>query len=235
MTIQTLDLDVGNSHTKWRIGSRSGRLVSGTFPLSNDEIRRVRVATVAGSEEKLSKQISKTYRVQPEFARTTKMLAGVRNGYEDFTQLGVDRWLALVAAWDQARCDLLVFDFGTAMTADFVREDGSHLGGYIVPGLSTMRMTLGQNTRDVRVLSDRSELARSSRPARNTNDAVNNGLAQVQLGWVKSCIEVGVQIFGTEPRLILTGGDVKYLLECPSIPFHFVSELVLDGLAIALP
>ena len=235
MNDDVLDLDVGNSYTKWYCGKKHGRVVTGELPEQQGEVARVRVSTVAASEELLREQIVTSYNVQPEFAKTTATLAGVRNGYDDITELGVDRWLALVAAWQRVRSDLLVFDFGTAMTADYVRADGNHLGGYIVPGPNSMRHVLGQKTRDVQVFANRSEQLPELLPGRNTDDAVNSGLALAQLGWVKNCLEVGTKVFGSEPMLILTGGDLTFSQLERRFRVQICPDLVLEGLAIALP
>ena len=230
-----LDLDVGNSFTKWRVGAQRGSVVTGELPKPTGEITRVRVSAVAASESQLSEQIFETYHLQSEFARTTRTLAGVRNGYDDITQLGVDRWLALVAAWQRVHADVLVFDLGTAMTADYVRADGTHLGGYIVPSPNAMRSILRRSTRDVHVRENNSTVLRGMVPARNTDDAVNGGLAHMQYGWVKSCIEVGAQIFGCEPNLIRTGGELTFSQSSGLSSIQFFPDLVLEGLAIALP
>ncbi|MXZ45169.1 MAG: type III pantothenate kinase [Gammaproteobacteria bacterium] len=235
MKDRVLDLDVGNSYTKWRVGKHRGCMVTGELPKLQGEVARVRVSTVAASDVQLSQQLIQTFGVKPEFAKTTKTLAGVQNGYDQVTQLGVDRWLALVAAWNRVQCDLLVFDFGTALTADYVRADGSHLGGYIVPGRNTMRTALGQCTRDVQVSDDAISSLHDQPPARNTNDAVNFGLAHVHLGWVNRCIEVGTQIFRVQPTLIFTGGELTLREALQHLPSHHFPDLVLEGLALALP
>lgn len=235
MNDDVLDLDVGNSYTKWCCGNKRGSVKTGELPEQHGEVVRVRVSTVAVSEAQMREQIVTSYNVQPEFAKTTETLAGVRNGYDDITELGVDRWLAIVAAWQRVRSDLLVFDFGTAMTADYVRADGNHLGGYIVPGPNSMRHALGQRTRDVQVFENRSEQLLGLLPSRNTVDAVNCGLAHVQLGWVKNCIEVGTEVFGTEPTLIWTGGDLIFNQLDQLFSAQLFPDLVLEGLAIALP
>lgn len=235
MKDRVLDLDVGNSYTKWRVGTQRGCLVTGDFPMLKGEVTRVRVSTVAASEAQLSQQLVQTFGVQPEFAKTTKTLAGVQNGYDQEAQLGVDRWLALVAAWNRVHCDLLVFDFGTALTADYVRADGRHLGGYIVPGRNTMRRVLGQSTRDVQVKDDAMFSLRDLPPARNTNDAVNFGLAHGHFGWVNRCVDVGTQIFRNQPTLIVTGGELPIRDALQHLPFQHFPDLVLEGLALALP
>lgn len=230
-----LDLDVGNSYTKWRAGEQYGRVVTGELPKLERSVVRVRVSAVAHSEHQLSQQIQATYHVQPEFAKTSKTLSGVRNGYGDITQLGVDRWLALVAAWNRVQRDLVLFDLGTAMTADYVRADGNHLGGYIVPGLNAMKRALGQRTRDVQVFNSDFNVLQGELLGTNTVDAVNFGLGRIQVGWIQSCIEIGTQTFSNTPNLILTGGDLAVNDLRQLFRFQYYPDLVLEGLARALP
>ena len=61
-------------------------------------------------------------------ASSGKQLAGVRNGYLDYQRLGLDRWLALVAAHHLAKKACLVIDLGTAVTSDPVSY--THLDVY---------------------------------------------------------------------------------------------------------
>ena len=229
-----LDLDVGNSSTKWRLGSRGGNIGTGELPVLSEDVSRVRVSTVAVPEQELLQQITDLYDVQPEFAKVATTLAGVRNGYEDVAQLGVDRWLALVAAWKHFQSDVIVFDLGTAMTADYVQKNGKHLGGYIVPGVNAMRDALGQSTRDVKVHQRKSHSS-SAKLGQNTHDAVHLGLAYMQLGWINSCIDLGSQFFGKVPTLVLTGRDPIHGRLCQLLPFQYYPDLVLEGLAIAMP
>lgn len=77
-------------------------------------------------------------------------MAGVRNGYADYQRLGMDRWLAIIGAYQLARGACLVLDLGTAITADYVNAAGEHLGGYICPGLPLMRGLLRTHTQRIR-------------------------------------------------------------------------------------
>ena len=63
-----------------------------------------------------------------ELAEVSAEAAGVTCGYKDFHQLGVDRWLALVAAYRKYAKPIIVVDAGSAVTIDIVDGDGLHLG-----------------------------------------------------------------------------------------------------------
>ena len=77
---------------------------------------------------------------------------GVRNAYAKPSNMGVDRWMAILAA--SHLCDkgeqsnFIVIDAGTAITCDFVVAN-AHIGGWIAPGLSMARNTVVSNTKKV--------------------------------------------------------------------------------------
>ena len=97
----------------------------------------------------------------PEFASSTDTAAGVRNGYSNPAQLGVDRWLAVIGAFHRHRDACCVVDAGTALTIDGVDATGQHLGGFIVPGPRLMVESLLTGTSD---LADRWAWEEHARP-----------------------------------------------------------------------
>src|SRR3546814_4187176 len=97
---------------------------------------------------------------------SSDLMAGVRNGYDDYGRLGLDRWLALLGGFHLASGACLVLDFGTAVTADFVAADGEHLGGFICPGMPLMRNQLRTHTRRIRYDDMAAERAHESQIGR---------------------------------------------------------------------
>ena len=168
----------------------------------------------------------------PEFAAATAELAGVTSGYEAPARLGVDRWLALVAAWNAARQAVVVVDLGTAATLDFVTADGRHLGGYIVPGLGLMAAALARDTAGVRVAGD---LAPHLGPGRNTAQAVRRGSTAMLLDFIEASVGRFADTGDGAPEVFLTGGDAEPLAGRLPFGVRVEPDLVLDGLALALP
>ncbi|PHP29525.1 type III pantothenate kinase [Limimaricola cinnabarinus] len=60
------------------------------------------------------------------------------------TQVGPDRLVNTVGAWDRHGGDLVVVDFGTATTFDVVDTDGAYVGGVISPGVNLSLEALHQ-------------------------------------------------------------------------------------------
>ena len=229
-----LDLDVGNSRIKWRCGKATGVVDTHELPDVTPAVARVRISSVAQKEEALSDAVQRKYGVTPEFAHCTRQLGRVMNGYRDVTMLGVDRWLAIVAAWNQTRSACLVIDAGTALTADFVFHSGLHHGGYIVPGIASLHDVLGARTANVQVESEDFKWWDLS-PAKDTVGAVRHGTVLMAAQWINHCCELAEQTLGKPLALLLTGGDGEFLQPLLRSGFELRPHLVLDGLAIALP
>lgn len=234
-----LDLDIGNTRIKWRLtgdgqaqasGSTATKVgLAGVAP-STDLVERVRVASVVGSlRAEVEHWAWARWQVAPEFAVVIDGAGGVRCGYTDADQLGVDRWLITVAAWQRCRRPLVVVSAGTALTVDMVDGGGRHLGGYILPGLRLMASSLGVSTWGVRVESrDKASLA----PGRSTVEAVSHGALTGAIGVIRQALAVsGARV------LYLTGGDASVLmpwLEADTETWQ-APDMVMEGLEIVLP
>lgn len=147
--------------------------------------------------------------------------AGLHCGYEVPSQLGIDRWLQVLAVAKEHQQKYCVISCGTALTIDLA--DGlQHLGGYILPNLYLQRDSLIQNTKGIKIPDAAFD---QLTPGRNTIDAVHHGIL---LGLLSS-IE---KVLSNSPRqLILTGGDAplfaKFLQHYQPI---IVPDLLLKGL-----
>lgn len=229
-----LDLDCGNSRTKWRCNEEKGVVPRGLIPQLDQTPDRVRVSSVSVSRESLRSEIYRTYGVEPEFAKSTKTLAGVTNSYSNPEELGVDRWLAMVAAWNRVQATAMVVDAGTAITIDILDGRGRHVGGYIVPGLESMCMSLASNTVEVHVELDKGSRMNSG-PGTYTVQAVNNGVLSMVVAWVRQTRTFAEEICGASPTTFMTGGSGKSLIRFLDFDCYLEDDLVLEGLEIALP
>ncbi|MFN3750244.1 MAG: type III pantothenate kinase [Thiobacillus sp.] len=150
----------------------------------------------------------------------------VRNAYETPQQLGVDRWMALIAARARCREAVLVVSAGTALTADALLDDGRFLGGVIVPGLALMRQALHTGTAGVAAQAG----AVTAFP-RTTADAVESGIVSALCGVVRQQYDYLAAQAGTAPRCLLSGGDAARLHPHLGVPAEIAPMLVLEGIA----
>ena len=231
-----LDIDMGNTRTKWRSGGEHGALPAPQLPTLQTPPCRVRVATVLRNQDEIAAAVRHRYGVGAEFAATAACLGGVRCGYREPERLGVDRWLALVAAWRQVRTDTVVVGAGTAVTVDFVQANGRHEGGYIAPGLGLMRDALTQRTANIRLSSSASAAdACGHEVPSDTTSAVLAGTATMLVAFAQAAIERFAVRRAAQPTIFVTGGDAARLVDGLARPAQHRPHLVLDGLAIALP
>jgi type III pantothenate kinase len=156
-------LDIGNTNLRWVVqeGPDLGDLAvvrhGGGVPLdliaaweSLEVPRRALVSNVGGASVGIAvaRVIRALWGVEPEPVAVRGSCLGLRVAYEDPSRLGVDRWLALLAAqghWGSGSA--LIVDAGTAVTYDLLHDGGRHLGGLILPGIEMMRGALLQGTR----------------------------------------------------------------------------------------
>ena len=240
MTGRSLDLDIGNSRTKWRLARASGSLKSPRIPTLADAAERperVRISAVAGARDRIRAAVETRFGIAPEFAEVSRELAGVVCCYEDPQRLGIDRWLALVAAWHGVQGAVAVVDAGTAITVDLVDDRGQHQGGYIVPGIGLMRRSLAGETRDLalpKLLADQDDDAFPA-PGRSTDAAIAGGTLAMPVGFLDAVLARFATASPSPVTTFLCGGDAHLLHVRLASPAHIEPNLVLDGLAIALP
>lgn len=204
--------------------------------LASRAVCSLRVATVAAPQMSVAISLwaKQQWGIAAEFAYVTTEAAGVTAGYEDPALLGVDRWLAVLAASRYGREGCVVVDCGSAVTVDLVC-DGQHRGGYIVPGLRLMNRALFGDTARVKVQAKWSGGPADAEPGRNTAAAVSAGLPLMVVGLVQEVLRRQQAATGEIWKVLLCGGDANFLstLMPAEVPLQVVGDLVLDGLALA--
>lgn len=240
-----LELDVGNTRIKWRqvVRDHGAVIAEGvapdldalmTGPVADQRPEMLRFCSVrdAAVATRIKQWSAVTLGREARQAVVERECAGVSNQYEDLTRLGVDRWLAMLAAYNRRRQACMIVDSGTALTIDAVDAGGRHLGGYILPGWRLMARALEDNTRIRLTEKDREP---DLQLGHGTEAAVLNGSLAALVALVEK-VQRQMQDTGIQPMLYLAGGDAELLarqLDCPAM--ELVSGLVLDGLAHACP
>jgi type III pantothenate kinase len=249
--MKTLLMDVGNSRIKWgvleqgeirrtghiaqgRIRERGLQALTTRIPRGVDQVF---VSNVAGNTfgTRLSGVIGMHCNCDVRFAHAERSGWGVTNGYRQPRRMGVDRWVALVGAWDEFRSASLVVDAGTAVTLDAIDQNGTHLGGQIIAGVEMMMRALSTSTSEIPAVRPASGKGGAGLDmfAASTADAVREGARNAIAGAVDRAFR-GLQSGACDPVLVLTGGDASRILSAlGETPLHR-PHLVLQGLATML-
>ena len=240
----TLELDAGNTRTKWRwLDAADRTLDAGAWvrdsstlpnwpPQAPGKTFRVRVVSVAGRahDEALCTALGEVGLPTPVFAHARTGQGRLVSGYRSPERLGADRWVAMLAASNRTEAPFLVVDAGSAVTVDLVDGDGCHVGGWIVPGLAMLRRVLLSETAGIRYGSH--DVA-SDAPGRSTADAVVGGTLHMIRDFVAARV---ADARNSYPALevFITGGDGALLASAIRGSADVVPELVLDGLRHAV-
>lgn len=251
-----LELDAGNTRIKWRLrekqeaGSTWSTVANGAVyapektpsvfielgkqfeQLPMSKVSQTLVSSVRGESfaTTFSSMMTEKWHLQPEFAVSAKQHGSVVNAYAEPGKLGVDRWLALLAAYHRAKTACCVVDCGTAIKVDLVAANGRHRGGYIVPGLQLLKDALAARSQ---ALATEQAGWSSAEPGTSTIAAVHNGILRNVLGFVRD-VKRECDDSGIEYRWFITGGDAVVLLPHLNWEIEHQTDLVLDGLELAM-
>jgi type III pantothenate kinase len=156
--------------------------------------------------------------IQP---RPVYQFRGLINAYDSPEQLGVDRWLALLAALHYHRGGMVV-DVGTAVTLDVVAGHGQHIGGIILPGFGLLRQSLVSGTAALGLSDGQYHCSLAT----NTAEAIDSGCMNAVIGMIHHVMDQHPAV----ERIILTGGDAVHLLPWIKPAVVYDELLVLKGL-----
>jgi type III pantothenate kinase len=244
-----LAIDVGNTQTvlgvydgpalrhHWRLQTASGRTA--------DEFGVTVRSLLAGAGEPAISGIAVSCVVPPMIhtldvmCRTYLGVAplvvgpGIRTGmpilYDKPQEVGADRIVNAIAAYERTGTTTIIVDFGTATTFDYVSDKGEYVGGVIAPGLGIASDALFERTAKLY----RVELSKPRHVVgRNTVHAIQSGLIYGYVSLVDGLVARIQKENKTKARVIATGGFAP-LLAPESETINEVDEfLTLDGLRL---
>ncbi len=152
----------------------------------------------------------------------------VISAYENPEQLGVDRWLAVVAANKlYPNMNILVVDAGTATTIDLLTVSGKHQGGWILPGIDALFNSVIDKTS--KVMAEPAVIA-STAFGTNTSENVNNACWAATVGAIDVAINQAQLEFGTIDKVIITGGNSLALAKIVKMKVVRIEDLIFYGL-----
>jgi type III pantothenate kinase len=220
-----LAIDVGNTQTHlgafrggelaehWRFRTVSGATgdeiaerVVGLLRLSGMEPGQVEALCVSSVVPPLGSQyeaMSERYFHAPCLSIGPGVKTGMPIRIDNPYEVGADRLVNAVAAYDRFGGACLVVDFGTGINCDAVSADGEYLGGAIAPGVEISLTAL--TDRGARI--GRIELGEPEEAiGRSTHAAIQSGVVYGYAGMIDGLTQRMVRELGGDPDVIATGG-----------------------------
>ncbi len=154
---------------------------------------------------------------------------GMVIAYENPLEVGADRIVNAVAAYERYKRSLIVVDFGTATTFDYVSSKGEYRGGAIAPGIGISAEALFQRTSKL----PRVEIVKPKQViGKNTVHSMQSGIFFGYVGLVDEIVRRMKKEVKSNPKVIATGG-LADLIAMESETVEEVNEfLTLEGLRI---
>ncbi|MGE3540808.1 MAG: type III pantothenate kinase [Candidatus Tectimicrobiota bacterium] len=144
-------------------------------------------------------------------------------------EVGADRLVNAVAAYNKFRRDIIIVDLGTATTFDAVSEDGAYLGGAISPGISISIEALAQHASKL----SRVEFANPGTViGKHTVHAMQAGIYFGYVGLVDAIVNRMQTEMGGTPLIVATGGLAPLIAEASQTLQKIEPYLTLEGLKV---
>lgn len=249
-----LAIDLGNSRLKWALYKHDKMISHNVVDYDENTLgavleaenlplmkNRVIISHVATEQVKLilSEFLQSHQCNDYIFAETRSAQCQITNSYDVVENMGVDRWLAMIAAYHSPKREVqdavCVIDCGTAITLDVVASDGKHLGGLIMPGYQTMYMSLMNQTGHIKKNIDSETEAAVNKVlslGSSTTACVEVGCRELMLEGVSAIANRHCGNFEGNFLCMVTGGDGKSLVDRIDGKVMLSPYLVLDGLCL---
>jgi len=155
---------------------------------------------------------------------------GITVYYDNPLELGIDRALAAAAAHKRFGADMIVIDFGTATTMDYVSAQGLFMGGAIMPGLTTAADALFEKTKKLPRIEY--ELP-GSVLGTNTIACLQIGILGGYCSMIEAMVgRIRAQV-QAQPGVVATGGLAALIAGHTGVIDTVDEHLLLEGLKLA--
>lgn len=246
-----LVIDVGNSNIvigvydgtvlmrNWRIATDKAKTydeygilfhdlfrMSGLDPVKVDGII---ISSVVPPLTAVLELLAKQYFGHESVVVSPEIKTGMPIHYDNPKEVGADRIVNAVAGFEKYQAPLIIVDFGTATTFDYVNSSGEYCGGAIAPGLMISLEALFQRASKL----PRVEISKpSSVIARNTVNSMQAGIVFGYVGLVDGIVSRMKTESFENPVVIATGGLAKLIAPESTTIEHIEEFLTLEGLRI---
>ena len=241
--------DVGNTHTViglhledarfkiWRVGTRSYETEDELFAklytlfqvahIEHEDITKIGVSSVVPSVNYILEKLGEKYFQRPtQFVTPDARVFDIEYRVDYPQEIGADRLANVFAAKKLYGNDVIVVDFGTAITLDIL-QGGHFTGGAILPGFRTAMLALFSNTAQLPQVELR---VPAHSVGRNTIDNIQIGILKITMLGIERLIEEIARETATEYRIVSTGGVGKFLQGSSALFTTYEPDLTLKGI-----
>ena len=246
-----LAIDVGNTNVtlgvyrdaemagRWRLQTDSERTADEwgvllrslfqTAELRTEEIHGLAIASVVPPLDSVFEEMALRYFGTKPLFVGPGVKTGVAVLVDNPQEVGADRIVNAVAAFNKYGGPCVVADFGTAITFDALSSRGEYLGGIICPGIGISAEALFSRTaRLPRVdLREPAKLIGT-----NTVASIQSGLYYGALGLVDGIMTRMIEVLGKDTRCVATGGQARTVCRGSRHLRTVDDDLTLDGLRL---
>lgn len=244
-----LVIDVGNTNIvlgiyegrtllhHWRLSTnRSGTVDEDGIMILNlfnhagvkvEQVDGIIISSVVPPLMNVLENVCKKYLKQLPLIVGPGIKTGLNIRYENPREVGADRIVNAVAAIELYGPPLIIVDFGTATTFDFIDQHGQYIGGAIAPGIGISTEALYQKAAKL----PRIELTKpKSTVGRNTVSSMQAGIIYGFAGQMDGIVERMEEEFQVKAAVVATGGLAELISSESRTIQHINPLLTLQGL-----
>jgi len=244
-----LALDAGNSNVtigafdgdrlvhRWRLrtiheqtADEWGVLMRNLFSLAGLQLEKIDGIIIASVvpplDGSLTAMAERYFGTRPVFV-THETDTGLAIRYTNPLEIGADRIVNSVAAWERYRSPCVVVDLGTAITFDTVSGNAEYLGGIICPGIEISISALFSRTARLPLVDFREP---SALIGKSTVTAIQSGLYYGFTDLIDGLIDRLIEELGPETKVVGTGGQANMIAKSSRHIHDIDEDITLHGL-----
>lgn len=145
------------------------------------------------------------------------------------SEVGADRLVNAVAAWDRHHTPLIIVDFGTATTFDVVNHEGNYIGGVIAPGVN---LSLEALHRAAAKLPNVAVIHPARVTGKDTVQAMQSGIYYGYVGMIEGITSRIKEEAGIPMQVIATGGLAPLFAKATPVINALEPDLIIEGLRL---
>lgn len=247
-----LAVDIGNSNicfgvfdndliiAKFRLTTEAGqmsdeylikiRMMLEFYGIGCQDIKKCLIASVVPNVQQVITRAATRLFKNGSVSIVTQQDCGLQIKLPNPNEVGIDRLIDAMYALKQiVSCNVIVIDFGTAITFEVVLTDGSYEGGFILAGTNMCVKGLHQNTAKLPLIDPNFSIEEFT-IGKTTKEAMLSGLTFSYRYIVKGFIQDIKKFYGLPFKVVATGGQASMIckgLDCVDI---IDEDLTLKGI-----